>query len=141
MQQIVAPQSLPTRLSQVMEDKGLSFHREIDAIDADLLSHIQDRAAKLQKEKVKKQQKHLLETACAMKSLKYAISALQKECSDAVVPECGALTSYRARRNGLRQRNVETQTETVAERIDSPPTETVPSEPLTATGENLPGNQ
>ena len=34
-----------------------------------------------------------------MKSLKYAISSLQKECSDAFVPDCGALTCFKGARS------------------------------------------
>ena len=93
-----------------MREKGAILHRKIDQIDSDLLSHIQVEAAKLRKEKVKKQQKNLLETTCAMKSLKYAISALQKECQHAIVPECGALTNYKGR-NGRKATNREAQTE------------------------------
>ena len=99
---------------QVMQDNSVAIHKEMDAIDSKLLSHLQDEAAKLRKEKVKRQQKFLLETTCAMKSLKYAVSALQKECSNAFVPECGGLISYNTR--GRKPTNRETQTQD----MDSP---------------------
>lgn len=47
-----------------------------------------------------------------MKSLKYAISSLQKACSDAFTPSCGALTCY----NGQEMRTSSaTQTEVDSE--------------------------
>jgi hypothetical protein len=101
---------------EAMQEQGAVLHGKIDQIDSDLLSHIQVEAARLRKEKVKKQHKNLLETTCAMKSLKYAISALQKECKHAIVPECGALTNYKGR-NGRKATNREAQTE---EMQDSP---------------------
>ncbi|CAL1162629.1 unnamed protein product [Cladocopium goreaui] len=103
-------------LTEAMQEQGAVLHGKIDQIDSDLLSHIQVEAARLRKEKVKKQHKNLLETTCAMKSLKYAISALQKECKHAIVPECGALTNYKGR-NGRKATNREAQTE---EMQDSP---------------------
>lgn len=67
---------------------------------------------------VKKQQKQLLETTCAMKSLKYAISSLQKECSDAFVPDCGALTCFKGSNRSGRSKPMHKITQTV-EDVDS----------------------
>lgn len=51
-----------------------------------------------------------------MKSLKYAISSLQKECSDAFVPDCGALTCFKGSRSAQKPMHKITQT---VEDVDS----------------------
>eukprot|EP00434_Breviolum_minutum_P007137 symbB.v1.2.006299.t1/scaffold375.1/size220138/17 len=107
---------LKSAMSEVLQSMGHGVQQQLHALDDDLLTHLDEDFARRRRDKVKKQQKQLLETTCAMKSLKYAISSLQKECSDAFVPDCGALTCFKGSRSAQKPMHKITQT---VEDVDS----------------------
>lgn len=59
------------------------------------MDHAEEQISELRRKEVRKQEKNLMEKTYAMKTLSYAIAALQKECSNAFLPSIGALSDYK----------------------------------------------
>ncbi|CAK9076128.1 Voltage-dependent L-type calcium channel subunit alpha-1F (Voltage-gated calcium channel subunit alpha Cav1.4) [Durusdinium trenchii] len=113
-----AERKLKAAICEVFQARTSNLQGQLRSTMDSTMDHAEEQISELRRKEVRKQEKNLMETTYAMKTLSYAIAALQKECSNAFLPSIGALSDYKG--NTTARTACSTQTELTGSPPSSP---------------------